>query len=705
MQKEKKNEKHVIHYRVIWRLLKWIHKQLNALVFRVQVLKVVVVSVFLMLLVNIYVVHVIHADDYVAFNALTTTTYLNREVPRGIIYDRNMVPLAVNTAVPVITYRHLPNTYVGTIRELATNLAQLIEVEHDGILTYRDLQELFIFENEEEARALVLAEEADTLDNAAFHQAMIDRITDEHLETLTDEQRQIHLIFTRMHQGAGTTTNIIKKNPTEEEIARVTENMMHLSGIEVGVDWARDYPSELGHSAVLGNISTHQTGIPREREAYFLAQGYAANARVGISQIEWAMQSELSGFQSRYFIEDGVATQVAQGLPGFQISLNLDTELQMQIEEIVAQHLRQARSVRTSQNVREAYVVLTNPNTGAVLSMVGVVLSTDGQITYNPLGTFQNSFNVGSVVKGATLMAGYYHDATHVGQVRLDVPIRIQGSNDMASWRTEGLGYVNEIQALSMSSNVYFWRQTMELAGVTHTQGGPVQGWANDNDIWDYYRDFFANVGLGTLTGIELQNEGIGFQAQSREFYNILHFAIGQSDTYTAMQLAQFIGVIATNGNRMQMQLVQDVYMPGDEGEERQLVRGFEPNLLNRIELTDSQWRNIHEGHRRAVQQANEGTGYNAFNRDGIFDFRPAGKTGTAEDILRDADGNPLGIDTLNRTFIGYAPWDDPEVAISVIVPQSQTPNSPSSSISEDIARDVLEAYFDLQADRENQRD
>ncbi|MCL2559625.1 MAG: penicillin-binding transpeptidase domain-containing protein [Turicibacter sp.] len=708
MRKEKTRQKRMKEENVLWRLVKWIHKQLNSLVFRVQILKIVVASLFALLLVSIYMVHIIYADDFVAFNALTTTTYLNREVPRGHIYDRHMTPLVRNTSVPVITYRHIPNTYTGAIREVATELAELIEVDHSP-LTFRDLQDLFIIEHGEEARALVPSEVAAGLDNAEFHQEMIARITEEHIEELTDEQRAVHYIFTRMYQGAGMTTNIIKENPTDEEIARVTENMLNLPGIEVGVDWSRSHPSDFGNNPILGTITTHQTGIPRERQVYFLSRGYAANARVGNSQIEWAMQSYLSGFQSRYFIEDGVPpTQVTEGLPGFQVVLTLDTEFQEQVEEIVANALIAARGERTSRFVREAYVVVTNPNTGEVLAMVGIEIEPDGEGGYeviaNPLGSFQRSFVVGSTVKGATLMAGYYHGVTYVDQTRRDGILQFQGSAPMSSW--SDLGRPSDIAALSRSSNVYFWRQTMDLAGVIYEHGGPVHGWTtNDNPAWNIYRDFFAQVGLGSSTGIELQNEATGFVAQERSFHELLFFAIGQADTYTAMQLAQFAGVIATSGNRMQLQIVQNIYMPGDEGEERQLVRGFEPNLLNQIELTDRQWSNIHEGHRQAVQH-NLGTGFNAFNR-ASFDFNPAGKTGTAESVLHDANGhriieNGRTITTHNRTFIGYAPWDEPEVAIAVIVPQSEMPEGQhfSSPISEDIARLVLEAYFDLQRER-----
>lgn len=681
-------------------LLKRIYKWFKSPVFRVHVFKIIAALLSFTLVASLYMVHVIYADEYVAFNAITTTANLSREVPRGVIYDRHMVPLVTNNSVGVITYRHLPNTPVPHMRVVAEALAGLIEIDDlENALTERDEQDLFIQLYPDEARDLVPVADRQGVSNEEFNALMIDRIEEEHLERLTEDDRRAHAIFLRMYQGAGMTTNIIKENPTEEEIARVIENLVHLPGIDVGTDWVREYPSDISRD-FFGRVSTHQQGIPREHESYFLSQGYAANARVGTSQLERSMQSYLSGFQYRYFVDDGDVTLLSEGLPGFHISLNLDAELQLMIEGIVADHLLNARTRFSARYLDEAYVVISDPRTGAVLAMVGVVLSVDDngvlEATMNPLGTIHRATTLGSAVKGATLMAGYYTNTTQVGQFRHDTPILIQASNPIGSWRN--MGWISEMTAISQSSNVYFFRQSMDLAGVHHVPNGPILNWTNDNPVWDIYRDFFGQLGLGTRTGIELY-ESVGFRAE-RDFSNLLFFSIGQADTYTAMQMAQFGSVMATRGDRMQMQLIRNIYMPGNEGESMQLVRAFQPNLLNQVALTDAQWDNIQNSHRSVVTT---GTARTVF--EGV-DFRPAGKTGTAEDYRRDEDGRIIQPLTpiYHRTFVAYAPFENPEIVVSVVTPQVQVAGSVETNLAAIIAREVMQAYFDLQADRADGR-
>ena len=695
-------------------LSKRVYKWFKAPVFRVHIFKIVTVFLSIVLFAGVYMVHIIYADEYIAFQAIRTTANLNRDVSRGIFVDRYGIPLVTNTTVSVITYRHIPNTYVGEMRAVANDLAQIIdftEEEINDILNFGDKQDLFIFLNPRYARNLVPAEDHQDVTPAEFHQMMIERIEKEHVETLTADQLRAHAIFVRMNQGAGTTTNIIKENPSEEEVARVIESLVDLPGIDVGTDWAREYPSELSHD-FFGTVSTHRQGIPSDREAYFLSQGYAANARVGTSQLERSLEQYLSGFQYRYFIDDGVPKQLSQGLPGFHVSLNLDSELQLLIEEIVSEILLETRQTYShARHMREANVVIANPQTGAVLAMVGIQLerNDDGvlEAVINPLGTIHRPTVVGSAVKGASLMVGYTTGITQIGHVRSDATIRISGSEDLQSWTN--MGHLNEVAAISQSSNVYFFRQTMSLANVSHVDGGGAYFSQTNLDIaWDTYRDYFGQVGLGTYTGLELlPRESRGFTSGSR-FTDLLFFSIGQADTYTAMQLAQFGAVMATRGDRMQMQLIQNIYMPGSGLETRRLVRAFQPNLLNRVELTDEQWGRISEGHRRALQSP-EGTAYSLFLD---VDFRPSGKTGTAEDFLRDEERGTIVLDEFgrytrvyNRSFIAYAPYDDPEIVISVLVPQAEiegTRNVPN--IAAIISRDVMQAYFDLQADRANGR-
>jgi len=692
-------------------LSKRVYKWFKSPVFRVHIFKIVSVALSIVLLAGAYMVHMIYADEYVEFQAITTTANLNRDVSRGVMHDRYGIPLVTNITVNVITYRHVPNTYTGDMRRVARTLAGLLEFddeEIEGILTTADKQDLFILLNPTYARNLVPAEERQDATPEEFHLMMIERIGDEHVETLTEAELRAHAIFVRMNQGAGTTTNIIKENPSEEEVALVTENLINLPGVDIGADWERDYPSDLSQD-FFGSVSTHRQGIPRDREAYFLSQGYAANARVGTSQLERSLQQYLAGFQYRYFVDDEAeVTQLSQGLSGFEVSLNLDSELQLEVEDIVSRAILHERRTRGhARFLSEANVVIANPNTGEVLAMVGVMLeeNDDGvlEAVMNPLGTIQRPTVVGSSVKGASLMVGYASGATYPGQVRSDATLRIQGSPDLRSWTN--MGHLNDVAAISQSSNVYFFRQTMNIAGVGHVDGGRILNWSRDNIAWDIYRDYFGQVGLGSFTGIELPRESDGFAAGS-EFIDLLFLSIGQADTYTAMQMAQFTAVMATRGDRMQMQLIQNIYMPGGEQEMRQLVQGFQPNLLNHIELTDDQWWRIQEGHRRALQSP-EGTAFNLFQD---VDYRPAGKTGTAEDFLRDEDGlivlNEHGryaARVYNRSFVSYAPYDDPEIVVSVLIPQAEAQGTRGApNIAAIISRDVMQAYFDLQAERAN---
>ena len=695
---------------------KRVYLWLKSPVFRVHLLKIITGASSIILLISAYHIHVTYADEFVAFQLITTTTDLNRNVSRGLIFDRNMIPLVVNDTVSVVTYQHVPNTSVNEIRRVANELSKMIYLSYEDdiywTLMFRDRQELFLMLNEDYVRSLVADMDTSGLSNAQFHLLMIDQITQDHIQQLTHDELQAHAIFVRMFQGAGTTANVIKENPTESEIAAVVENLINLPGVNVGTDWTRMFPSGVSRD-FFGNVTNAQQGIPRERAAYFLQQGYAANARVGTSQLELSLQKYLSGFQYRYSMTGVNSVQTSPGLPGFHVTLNLDSELQKMIENLVAEELLYARAnQRVRRYLRETYVVVSNPNTGAVLAMVGVVLEEDedGELaaTMNPLGTIHSATQVGSAVKGASLALGYATGITQVGQRRHDSVINIRYSNPFRSWTN--MGTIDDITALRRSSNVYFYRQTMELAGVHHTQGGPILNWTDDNQAWEIKRNFFWQLGLGSYTGIELSNESRGFNS-GNSFSELLFLSIGQADTYTAMQLAQFGAVLATQGDRMQMQLVQNIYLPSNEKNGRQLIQGFQPNLLNRIELTQEQWDTISEGHRQVVHHP-QGTAYWAF-RD--TNFSAAGKTGTAETFLRnengffvDRDGNVVGTEDAggvvyvnNSTFVAYAPYYNPQIVVSVISPQAMpTGAEGGGNIARDLARDIMGIYFDLQLSR-----
>ena len=678
-------------------------------VFRIYILKIICIAAFFILAMGLYQVQITYSERYAAFLGTIVTANLHEDVPRGLILDRNLEILVDNTPVNIITYRHSPTVSRENMRAVASQLAELIEIEDLSTrLTPRDLRDLFIVTFPDDARALISDEERLDLTNEEFYLLQLERIEDTHLEMLTEHDKKTHAIFNNMNQGTGATTNIIKSGATAEEVAIVSERLRQLPGVGVGVDWERIYPSQLGRLPIFGNISDYERGIPLERYHYFRALGYQANARVGLSQLEMVYESLLSGHKHQYLLENDIATLMVEGQPGFHLSLTLDAELQYRINEMVERELLNARRNGgvTTRHLREAYIVMTNPHTGEILAMVGKVITEDDDghliVVDNPLGTFQSSFTVGSSIKAATLLAGYNDGVTQIGTRRLDNELSFAyGRTRISSWMN--MGDINDLVALQKSSNIYFVRQTLELAGIPRFSGGRIPDLTYfDLGIWDYYRHFFAQFGLGTRTGIDLPRESIGMRYPERTITNLLFLSIGQADTYTTMQLAQFASTLATNGKRFELQLVRDVFLPSSNPNETQLLHGFTPNLLNVIPMNQQYFNRVHEGHRMALQER-DGTGYYEFS-NARFDFDPAGKTGTAEVWLHCEDGFPVfhhnsPVYVHNRTLIAYAPFDNPEIAIAVIVPQNELRGS-SNPLSLIIGREAMEIYFNLQKER-----
>lgn len=684
-------------------------KLIKSLVFRINVLKAVCLILFLVVIFRLYAIQVTYSSDYQAFIDRTSTIALQKNVPRGVIYDRNRAVLVDNQAVNTITYQLYSGVSSSEMKEIAGKLADLIEVEFDK-LTSRDLKDLYIEIFPEDAKALLTEQEQKELasDNDAYYQLQLSRITEEHLNQLTDHDKETHAIFIKMNKGTNLTSNIIKQGATEEEIAVVNEHLEEMPGVNTDVDWNRTYPSVAQWHPIYGRVSTYEQGLPATSSGYYLAHDYQSNDRVGLSQLEYYYEDLLRGYKSQYVLtkENEVSSydEIYEGQRGYEMVLTIDADLQAAVNQIVEEEMLSAKkNSSTTKYLREAYIVMTNPNTGEILAMTGRIIEWDDEkkeyvFTDNSLGTFQNSFTMGSVVKGATLLAGYNANATTLGQVRLDEKMSFKGGLIKGSWKV--MGNINDITALTQSSNVYFFKQTMSLAGgVNYYAGMPL---VLDLDVFDYYRSFFNQFGLGVATGIDLPNESTGLIESQRTSGKLLDFSIGQADIYTTMQLVQYVSTIATNGKRFAPTLVKEIYLPSnDEVDGKQLLEGFTPRLLNIVDLDEKYFEQVKKGFVGALQSSN-GTGYSVFAK---ATYNPAGKTGTAQEYARDEEGKYMRdsngelIEVHNRTLIAYAPADSPEIAISVVVPQGEL-TTQSHPISLNIGQRSMQAYFDLKKER-----
>jgi penicillin-binding protein 3 len=184
-------------------------------------------------------------------------------------------------------------------------------------------------------------------------------------------------------------------------------------------------------------------------------------------------------------------------------------------------------------------------------------------------------------------------------------------------------------------------------------------------------------------TGIDLPNEVTGQTGVLKNNPgNYLDLAIGQYDTYTPLQLSQYISTIANDGYRIQSHLVKEIREPSKTDRLGPVKKVFTGKVLNRINNSQTEIDQVKDGFDMVFNRI-EGTGYSSFNKTKV---KSAGKTGTAEVIQ---DGKPR----VNSTYIGYAPEKNPELSFSIIYTNQPVP--PPWLPGGDLGRDIINAYFD----------
>ena len=318
-----------------------------------------------------------------------------------------------------------------------------------------------------------------------------------------------------------------------------------------------------------------------------------------------------------------------------------------------------------------------------------IVTNEDGSYTivdYTP-GVITSSVTPGSIVKGASQIVGYNTGALQIGEVRNDACIKIAATPLKCSY-TE-YGNINDIQALKYSSNTYQFLTAINVGGGYYSYNQPL---VINEEAFDIYRNTFAEFGLGVKTGIDLPNESLGYSGTSRLSGLLLDFSIGQYDTYTPIQIAQYMSTIANNGERMQPYLLKAVF---DSTEESltSVVYETESKVLNTVNTNQEYLDRVKEGFKEVMNYGGTGSGYIDYS------YNPAGKTGTAQSFL-DTDGDDV-IDTATTTatFSGYAPADDPEVVFTVISPDvapEEVPLSQTTRVNTRISQKVSKKYFEI---------
>ncbi|MED3022414.1 MULTISPECIES: peptidoglycan D,D-transpeptidase FtsI family protein [Bacillus cereus group] len=669
--------------------------------FRLNVLFFCVFLMFSAVIVRLGYVQIVRGEEYKNEVERKENSTISNPVPRGKIFDRYGRAVVDNAAVRTITFTKMKGSTAEARLETAKKLADLIEVPTDK-LTDRDKKDYWLAIHKEEAKEKITNKDRQEfkdkkIDDKELDERQRNRVTEEEVNQLSAKDLEILAIKSKMDGGYAMTPQVIKKDATEEEYAIISENLAALPGVDTNVDWDRKYVYDDLFRSVLGGVSTSDEGLPRERLDYYLVRDYNRNERVGKSYLEQQYEDSLHGTKAEVKnITDKNGNiletiNVSKGQSGNDLNLTIDMELQKRVEEIITKSLLKYKGGQPLLD--RAFVVMMNPKNGEVLSMAGKQLVNENgetKVQDFALGTMTSSYPMGSTVKGATILTGYQTGAIQPGSVQLDEPIVLKGPLKKSSWKT--MGYINDLTALKMSSNVYMFKTAMNIAGVPYVRGGTLDIKQKSYDTMRYY---FGQFGLGVKTGIDLPNETAGQRGRTDHMPGfLLDLSIGQYDTYTPLQLAQYVSTIANGGYRMQPQVVKEIRQPAVKQDEvGKVVHSMEPKVLNRVDMPESQIKRVQEGFRQVFND----TGGTATKYFTGAPYKAAGKTGTAQtvyggdkEIGRNAKGERK--ETYNLTLVGYAPFEDPEVAFSVVVPWVDD----KSGINGYISRDIMDAYFDL---------
>ena len=618
-------------------------RQRKHIAFRMNFLFFSIFVLFSLLIFRLGYLQIVKGEDYSRALEKTEEIPVNTSVPRGKIFDRMGRVLVDNDPKNAITYTKMTSTSSADMLKVAEQLAVLIEQETKRV-TIGDKRDFWILKNSEAASKKVSKKEQEALEKDStlsrtelqreINRLTRERITDEEIDSFTDEELEVLAIYREMMSGYAYSPQIVKSgNVTDEEFAIVSERLGELPGVDTTTDWERVRKSD---NTILGTTTSPIEGIPKSRENYFLARDYSRNDRVGKSYIEQYYEELLKGQKTIVKnIKDRsgrvVETKtIREGEPGKDLILTIDSELQQTLENIVSDKLLELKRRPNAGELDRAFLVMMNPNNGEVLSLVGKQVVTNPEtgkleIWDYAFGTFTALHEAGSTVKMATLLTGYQENVVRIGETKIDEPTRIGGITKRSLFNQNSRVPVNDIEAIGRSSNVYMFRIALALANSNNSSEDSAR---TREKAFDTFRQSFASFGLGTKTGIDLPGESGGLIGDSNSIGILMDLSIGQFDTYTTLQLAQYVSTIANGGYRIAPKVLKEMREPSEDGEILgPLIQETEVNILNRIQNTDAEIAQVKRG-MHYVYYGARGTAPNIFAGK---DYDGAGKTGTAE--------------------------------------------------------------------------
>lgn len=452
---------------------------------------------------------------------------------------------------------------------------------------------------------------------------------------------------------------MLKNNLDQQMVTKIEEQRRYMPEVMLSVQPIRNYPYH--------ELAVHALGYVGEVSAYEIEQGLFKNitqgSLVGKAGLEKTYDKYLRGEDGAFMEEVDVAGNVVkhydsvQPVPGKNLKLTIDYELQKELEEFTDKHLAYLRNSGIAPGARAAVVVAIDPRNGAVRAMVsrpgydpnwfvhGISSKNWNSINNDPNYPMNNKVITGEYPPGSTFKIVTGSAAFELKKVGLDEPIFDGGFHPMVPTMGnaggEVLGWLTFIKALAMSDNVYFY----EL------------GYRVGIDNIEKYAHIF---GFGERTGIDLEGESKGLVASKkvkREIWDedwrlgdTFNAAIGQGfNLTTPIQLSVMLSIVANGGTKYQPYLVDSIInSDGSLFEKPKRAEG------KHIDVSQQTIDYIRMGMSATTQEGGTASYFAGLPKP------IAGKTGTAEN----SHGRDHGL------FVAYGPVDDPELVVVCIVEQ-----------------------------------
>lgn len=603
-----------------------------------------------------------HHESLEQYLNLTNKIIYDNNNPRGRIYDRNGILLIDNVGRNTIYYRKIKN---NNHYKIAENIIKNISVEEASI---DELKQYYLETNETDY--LLTTEELKQieyhkLNTTEIKNIKLSRLSEDKLN-YTKEEKQTIKVYTLMNKGYEYATKTIKEDVTDEECADI--NTLNIKGLECTYTTKRKYLYD-SIKPIIGSVGP----ITEENKNEYLSKGYQITDKVGISYLEKEYENHLKGTPAKYKVNnDNSLTLIEKEIPGNDIYLSIDINLQNNIDNIIKKYLDKKEEYKNTEYYNSSYVIVSNPNTGEIIASTGISKINN---EYHNVSTniITSSFTVGSVIKGASHTVGYQNNLIEYDKKILDSCVKLYQVPQKCSYKK--LGYIDDITALKTSSNYYQFMTAIKLTGNSYTNNMKLNV---TEEHFNTYRNTFKTFGLGSSTGIDVENESLGIEGNKIASDLLLNLSIGQYDTYTLLQLTNYINTIATSGTRYSLHYLDSIK------QDNKTIYEYKPNILNKIE-DNGYFERIKEGFKQVVYY---GTGRG--NTD--IKYKPAGKTGTSE-VVYNKD-----VTTINQTYAMFAPYDNPEYSIVVISPNityNNDDNTYLAPINRLISKEVSKLVFE----------